>query len=119
MFNIGGPELIVIALVALIVLGPDKLPGALRTAGQLMGELKKISSGFQTDLRTAIADAEREADEAQATKSQANPNVVDNGVEAGRIAARAELDALGLDVEAESSSGGAESPDAGDDIAEN
>lgn len=65
MFNVGGGELLVIALVALIVLGPDRLPGALRTAGQWMGELRRISSGFQTDFKTALADAEREAEAAK------------------------------------------------------
>ncbi|HAS09864.1 MAG TPA: twin-arginine translocase subunit TatB, partial [Acidimicrobiaceae bacterium] len=30
MFNVGGMELIVIGVIALVVLGPDKLPGALR-----------------------------------------------------------------------------------------
>lgn len=62
MFNVGGMELIVIGLLALIVLGPDKLPGALRQLGSVMGELRRISQGFQTDLKSAIADAEREAD---------------------------------------------------------
>lgn len=98
MFNVGGPELIVIAVVALIVLGPDKLPGALRQAGQFMGELRRLSSGFQTDLRTAIADAERDAEDAQ------NGTTVNgNDVEAGRLAAQAELDALEAGTGAESS----------------
>lgn len=87
MFNVGGPELIVIALVALIVLGPDKLPGALRQAGQFIGELRKISNSFQIDLRTAIADAERDA-EADSTVASAG------ALESGSRAAQAELDAL-------------------------
>lgn len=87
MFNVGGPELIVIALVALIVLGPDKLPGALRQAGQFIGEIRKLSNGFQTDLRTAIADAEREAEAEAAVSSR-------GAMDAGRLAAQAELDAL-------------------------
>lgn len=61
MFNVGGMELLVIAVVALVVLGPDKLPGALRQFGTVVGELRRISQGFQTDLRGAIADAERDA----------------------------------------------------------
>jgi sec-independent protein translocase protein TatB len=54
MFNIGGGELLVILLLALIVLGPQKLPGAVRTAGRVMGEVRRVSSGFQQELKTAF-----------------------------------------------------------------
>src|SRR3972149_5216026 len=40
MFNIGGGEFLVIALVALIVLGPQRLPDAARQAGRAMAELR-------------------------------------------------------------------------------
>ena len=39
MFNIGGGEVLVIALIALIVLGPQRLPDAARQVGKAMGEL--------------------------------------------------------------------------------
>lgn len=54
MFNVGGGEILVIFLVALIVLGPQKLPEAARQAGAMMRELKKISTGFQEELRAAV-----------------------------------------------------------------
>jgi Tat protein translocase TatB subunit len=54
MFNIGGPELFVILLVALIVLGPNKLPEAARQVGRAMHELRRISNGFQAELRSAL-----------------------------------------------------------------
>lgn len=57
MFNIGGGELLVIALIALIVLGPERLPGAARQIGKTLGELRRLSSGFQAELRDAL-DAE-------------------------------------------------------------
>jgi Tat protein translocase TatB subunit len=56
MFNVGGGELLVILVLALIVLGPQRLPDALRTVGRVMGEVKRISSGFQQDLTSAIQD---------------------------------------------------------------
>ena len=58
MFNVGGGEVLVILLVALIVLGPDKLPGAVRKVGEVVGEIRKVSSGFQAEMRTAMLDAE-------------------------------------------------------------
>jgi sec-independent protein translocase protein TatB len=53
-FNVGTPELLVILLVALIVLGPDKLPNAARQVGRYLGEFRRMSSGFQTELRDAL-----------------------------------------------------------------
>jgi Tat protein translocase TatB subunit len=48
MFNVGGPELMVVLLVALIVLGPQQLPKAIRSVTSVMNELRKVSSGFQS-----------------------------------------------------------------------
>lgn len=56
MFNIGGGELLVIFLVALIVLGPTKLPDAARQVGKVMGEFRRLSAGFQTEMRQAMED---------------------------------------------------------------
>jgi sec-independent protein translocase protein TatB len=54
MFNVGGGELLVIMLIALIVLGPQRLPDAARTVGRVMGDLRRISSGFQQELKDAF-----------------------------------------------------------------
>lgn len=56
MFNVGGGEVLVILLVALVVLGPDKLPGAVRKVGQVVSEVRKVSAGFQAEMRTAMLD---------------------------------------------------------------
>ncbi|HLM64382.1 MAG TPA: Sec-independent protein translocase protein TatB [Acidimicrobiales bacterium] len=58
MFNVGGGELLVIMLVALIVLGPTRLPDAARTLGKVVGEVRRMSSGFQNEIREAFEDAE-------------------------------------------------------------
>jgi sec-independent protein translocase protein TatB len=59
-FNLQGSELIIILLLALVVLGPEKLPDAMRKAGQFYAELKKISSGFQEEFRAAVDEPMRE-----------------------------------------------------------
>jgi Tat protein translocase TatB subunit len=53
-FNVGGAELIVILLIALVVLGPEKLPDAVRKAGRIYGEVRRMANGFQSELRSAI-----------------------------------------------------------------
>lgn len=58
MFNIGGGEFLVIALIALIVLGPQRLPDAARQVGKAMGELRRLSSGFQSEMRDAFGDVD-------------------------------------------------------------
>lgn len=66
MGNIGAPEVLVIFIIALIVLGPSKLPDAARQAGKAMTELRRLSSGFQRELKDAMEDplAEEKAREA-------------------------------------------------------
>src|SRR5687767_6755773 len=54
MGSIGAPEVLVILLVALIVLGPDRLPGAARQVGRALSELRRMSSGVQAELRDAM-----------------------------------------------------------------
>lgn len=54
MFNVGGGEILVILLLALIVLGPERLPDAAKKLGRLMGELRRMTSGFQEEVRNAM-----------------------------------------------------------------
>jgi sec-independent protein translocase protein TatB len=55
MFNVGGGEIIVILLIALIVLGPDKLPDAAKKVGKVMGDLRRLSDGFKQEM-SQVAD---------------------------------------------------------------
>lgn len=54
MLNLGTGEVLLILVIALLVLGPDRLPGAMRQAGRAVGELRRMSSGFQSELRDAL-----------------------------------------------------------------
>lgn len=61
MFNVGGGELLVIMLVALIILGPAKLPEVARQVGAMARELRRISSGFQDEMKAALDEPIEEA----------------------------------------------------------
>lgn len=50
MFNIAFPELLVIGVVALIVIGPDKLPKAARTAGLLLGRMQRFTTNIKSEI---------------------------------------------------------------------
>ncbi len=60
MFNIQGSELIFLLLIALVILGPEKLPEAVRKFGKTYGEFKKMANGFQGELRSALDEPMRE-----------------------------------------------------------
>jgi Tat protein translocase TatB subunit len=53
MFGIGTPELLVILVVALIVLGPERLPEVARMLGRAMAELRRATSGLTDELHNA------------------------------------------------------------------
>jgi len=50
MFDIGFAELLIIAVVALLVLGPDKLPAAARMAGLWVGRIQRTLGGIQSEI---------------------------------------------------------------------
>jgi sec-independent protein translocase protein TatB len=53
-FNIGPLELIVLALVALVVIGPDKLPSLARDAARMLRELRDMATGAKQQLRDEL-----------------------------------------------------------------
>jgi sec-independent protein translocase protein TatB len=59
-FNLSGSEIVVILLLALVVLGPEKLPDAIRKFGRTYAELKKMGTGFQQEFKSAIDEPMRE-----------------------------------------------------------
>lgn len=55
MFSLSFPELAMIALVALLVLGPERLPGAARTAGALLRKARNSWNSVKTDIERELA----------------------------------------------------------------
>lgn len=80
MFNLSGSEIVFLLLLALIVLGPEKLPDAVRRFGKAYAEFKKMSTGFQSELKTALDEPMREMREtADAFKKAVNFDFDENG----------------------------------------
>jgi Tat protein translocase TatB subunit len=59
-FNVQGSEFIFLLVIALIVLGPEKLPDAVRKAGRAYAEFKKMANGFQGEIRSVLDEPMRE-----------------------------------------------------------
>ena len=58
MFDISWTELLVIAVVAIIVVGPKDLPRALRSVGRWTGKAKHMARDFQNQFNEALREAE-------------------------------------------------------------
>lgn len=84
MFGIGGPELLIICIVALIVIGPQKLPDLLRSLGKGVAEFKRVSNDVKSTL-----DAEVNKAEADARKKEVDAELARRKAEKAKVEAEA------------------------------
>ena len=54
MFNLGPMEMLVIVVVALVVLGPQRLPEAMRQVGKGVGDLRRWSTQLTSEMQSAL-----------------------------------------------------------------
>lgn len=54
MSNLGPEKILILLAIALVILGPDKLPEAARKAGEVLGRIRNVSGGFQNEVRQAF-----------------------------------------------------------------
>ncbi|MEM1045723.1 MAG: Sec-independent protein translocase protein TatB [Pseudomonadota bacterium] len=74
MFDIGWTEMLMVAVVAILVVGPKELPGMLRGFGRTMGNLRRMASEFQGQFNDALREAEQQAGLDEARKSVSGLN---------------------------------------------
>jgi sec-independent protein translocase protein TatB len=109
MFDIGWSEIAVIAVVALIAIGPKELPGVLRMVGQWMGKARKMAAEFQGQFQEAM----REAEMADLKKSFDEVKEAASGFTSGNLMTSLEKDvskALDIDVLDKSAASATETP---------
>jgi len=71
--NLSFTHIMVVLVVALIVLGPHKLPDAARTAGAFVREWRRISAGWQSEVRDVLGDLAEPFHEVLGQGGAANP----------------------------------------------
>jgi sec-independent protein translocase protein TatB len=49
-FNLSGSEIVFLLVAGLVVLGPDRLPGVIRTVGRVYGEVRRAARGFEKEI---------------------------------------------------------------------
>jgi sec-independent protein translocase protein TatB len=72
MFDIGWSEILVIAVVAIVVVGPKELPRMLRSFGKTMGTVRRTANDFKRQFDEALREAERESGLDETRKSLAS-----------------------------------------------
>ena len=86
MFDIGFSELVVVGVVALIVIGPERLPKVARTAGHLLGRFQRYAASVKSDISREMQMEElrkvgedfKESVESTVSEVQSQANVVDD-----------------------------------------
>ena len=87
-FGIGSTELMLIAVVALIVIGPRDLPKVLRTVGQVMTKVRAMAREFQGHIEDAAKDTgldDLKKDISKATNFDMNETLSDIAREPGKV----------------------------------
>ena len=69
MFNVGGGEMVVLAILALLVFGPESLPGIIKTVMQTVNAVKTAARDFQTEVHSALEEENRKQDLAKRQRS--------------------------------------------------
>lgn len=86
MFDIGFSELVVVGVVALIVIGPERLPKVARTAGHLLGRFQRYAASVKSDISREmqmeelrkVGEGFKESVESTVSEVQSQANVVDD-----------------------------------------
>jgi len=103
MFDIGFSEIVVIAVVALIVLGPERLPKAARTMGHLFGRLQRYVNDVKSDIN-------REMELEELKKLQQEVKSAARDIEQSVSTAVSSVESGARDVEAQLNAGASEAP---------
>lgn len=65
MFDLSPEKLLLLGMIALVFLGPERLPRAARKAGEVLAQVRQMSGGLQQEMRSALAEPRQALEEAR------------------------------------------------------
>ncbi|OGU08082.1 MAG: twin arginine-targeting protein translocase TatB [Geobacteraceae bacterium GWC2_58_44] len=89
MFGIGMPELVIIMVIALIVIGPQKLPDLARSLGKGLAEFKKATDDFKQSINTETKSVEEKEHLAKLAEAKLQAEA-EQAKQAGELSEKAE-----------------------------
>jgi len=114
MFDIGFSEIVVIAVVALVVIGPERLPKTARTLGHLFGRLQRYVADVKADINREmqLEDLRKLQQQVQsaATEFETSMSTAARDLESGVRKVESELNATANPPAAEAAAAAAEAP---------
>lgn len=110
MFGIGSTELVVILIVALIVIGPSKLPDLMRTLGKGMAEFRRMSNDVKSTFEAEVDRAEREKRQTEAQKELYPEKPAEEAAEAAAAASATPVEAEAKPAQAATKQAEAQAP---------
>lgn len=91
MFGIGGTELVLIVLFALVIFGPDKLPGIARSLGRTLGTFKRAQEDMERLIRAEMFVTEKEEKERKAQAGSDSDSASGDGASKSAASKAAEI----------------------------
>lgn len=73
MFNVGGGEMVMLGILALLVFGPEGLPGVIKSVMRTVRALRSAASDFQHEVKTALDDENVRQDQAKRRRAPMEP----------------------------------------------
>lgn len=99
MFDIGFTEIMVIGVVALVVIGPERLPKVARTAGILMGRMQRYVAGVKADISREMEEFESLKDLKELRKDvEAAGSEIESGMRKNMLDAQQEVQSISSQV---------------------
>jgi len=95
-FNLTGGEIVVLLLIGLVVLGPEKLPDAMRKFGRVYNEVRRVATGIQRDVTSTFSEP---VDELRKTANEARRIFTDSATD-GDVPATADVEPTFVPYEA-------------------
>ena len=105
MFDIGFSEMMIVAVVALVVLGPERLPRVARQAGQWLGKLQRYVSDVKSDINRQMELEELRKLQSEVKDAATN---LEKSFKSSVAEAQSDFNEISSSLQGESSSGSAE-----------